>query len=125
MQKLLFVVLGGGCGALARYLVAGWAQRLAGSSFPFGTFTVNALGCLLFGFIWGLAENRAVLGPQARLLVLTGFMGAFTTFSTYAFESAGLLRAGQWAYALLNMVGQNVAGLVLVFAGLALARYAS
>lgn len=122
MQRILLIALGGSAGAVARYVAAGLTQRLAGGSFPLGTFVVNALGCLLFGLLWGIMEDRAAIGPQTRMMVLTGFMGAFTTFSTYAFESASLLRTGQWAYAAANIVGQNVLGIAFLFAGLALAR---
>jgi CrcB protein len=118
----MLIALGGGAGALSRYIVAGTAQRLGGGSFPAGTFVVNALGCLLFGLIWGLFEDRAAIGPQTRLMVLTGFLGAFTTFSTYAFESAALLRDGQWLYAFLNIAGQNALGIALLMSGLMLAR---
>ena len=124
MQKLMLIALGGSAGALSRYIVAGATQRLAGGSFPLGTFVVNALGCLLFGLLWGLMEDRAAIGPQTRVMVLTGFMGAFTTFSTFAFESASLLRTGQWAYAFINIIGQNVLGLTCLFVGLMLARLA-
>lgn len=119
-QKLLYLALAGGLGALSRYGLAGLVQRLAGGSFPLGTFAVNILGCFLFGLVWGVLEHR--LGPQFRVVVLTGFMGAFTTFSTYAFESATLMQHGQWGWALANLAGQNVLGLALLFAGLALGR---
>ncbi|WP_028587081.1 fluoride efflux transporter CrcB [Desulfocurvus vexinensis] len=122
MEKLVLLGLAGALGALSRYGLAGLVQRLAGGSFPAGTFVVNMVGCLLFGLVWGLAEDRAGLGPQARAVVLTGFLGAFTTFSTFMFESAALLRSSQWAYALLNIGGQNLIGLACLLAGLALAR---
>ncbi|MCK9240079.1 CrcB family protein [Desulfocurvus sp.] len=122
MEKLVLLGLAGGLGALARYGLAGLVQRLAGGSFPAGTFVVNMAGCLLFGLAWGLLEDRAGLGPQARAVVLTGFLGAFTTFSTFMFESAALLRSSQWAYAALNIGGQNLLGLACLLAGLALAR---
>lgn len=123
VDKLIWLGLAGGAGALSRYGLAGLVHRVAGGAFPAGTFVVNMAGCLLFGLVWGVLEDRAALPPQVRVVVLTGFMGAFTTFSTYVFESASLLRDGQWAYALVNMAGQNLAGLALLFAGLALARY--
>lgn len=122
LTKMLYLSLGGAAGTLSRYWLSGVAQRLAGSSFPIGTFAVNMLGCLLFGTIWGIFENRMLPGSGIRLLVLTGFMGAFTTFSTYMFETAELVKYGQMALALLNVVGQSVAGLILVLAGIALGR---
>ncbi|MGE4298686.1 MAG: fluoride efflux transporter CrcB [Desulfovibrionaceae bacterium] len=122
MHKLLLIAAAGGCGSLARYGLAGLVQRLAGSDFPYGTFAVNITGCLLFGAVWGVLENRMGLGPQVRVIVLTGFMGAFTTFSTFAFESAALLQHGQWLPAAANIAGQNLLGITMIFAGLMAGR---
>lgn len=122
LTKILYLSLGGTAGTLSRYWLSGFAQRLAGSSFPLGTLAVNLLGCLLFGTLWGLFENRMLPGSEIRILVLTGFMGAFTTFSTYMFETAELVKYGQMAMAMLNIIGQSVAGLVLILAGIALGR---
>jgi fluoride exporter len=120
VEKLLMLALAGGAGALSRYGLAGLVQRLAGGAFPLGTFVVNALGCFFFGMIWGALETR--LGPQFRVVVLTGFMGSFTTFSTYAFESVTLAQHGQWLLALANVLGQNVLGLSMLVLGLVLGR---
>lgn len=122
LTKLIYLSLGGAAGTLSRYWLSGVAQRLAGSAFPYGTFAVNILGCLLFGTVWGFFENRLLPGSEVRLLVLTGFMGAFTTFSTYMFETAELVKFGQMALALVNVVGQSLAGLALVMLGIALGR---
>lgn len=122
LTKTLYLCAGGAAGTLSRYWLSGMAQRLAGGSFPLGTFAVNMLGCLLFGAVWGFFESRMLPGSEVRLLVLTGFMGAFTTFSTYMFETAELVKLGQIAMALLNVVGQSVAGLALVLVGIALGR---
>ena len=122
LTKILYLSAGGAAGTLSRYWLSGVAQRLLGSSFPMGTFAVNMLGCLLFGAVWGFFENRMMPGSEVRLLVLTGFMGAFTTFSTYMFETAELVKLGQIASALLNVVGQSAAGLILVLLGIALGR---
>ncbi|BDQ32493.1 putative fluoride ion transporter CrcB [Pseudodesulfovibrio portus] len=122
LTKILYLCVGGAAGTLSRYWLSGVAQRLAGGSFPAGTFAVNMLGCLLFGAIWGFFENRILPGSEVRLLFLTGFMGAFTTFSTYMFETAGLVKLGQITAALGNVVGQSVAGLALVILGIALGR---
>jgi CrcB protein len=121
-QNLVLLACAGGVGALCRYGLAGLAQRLAGERFPLGTHVVNLLGCLLFGLVWGWLENRVGFSPQTRAVVLTGFLGAFTTFSTFAFETAGLLQGGQVAAAVLNVGAQTVLGVALVLAGLALAR---
>ncbi len=107
---------------MSRYWLSGAVQRLAGTSFPLGTFAVNMLGCLLFGAVWGFFENRLLPGSEIRFLFLTGFMGAFTTFSTYMFETAELVKLRQMLMALLNVVGQSLAGLILVLIGIALGR---
>jgi CrcB protein len=122
LTKILYLCAGGAAGTLSRYYLSGVIQRLAGGSYPVGTFAVNMLGCLLFGAVWGYFENRLMAGSEVRLLALTGFMGAFTTFSTYMFETAELVKFGQMAMALLNVVGQSAIGLVLVLAGIALGR---
>ncbi|WP_272699970.1 fluoride efflux transporter CrcB [Desulfovibrio sp. Fe33] len=120
--KILYLSLGGAAGTLSRYFLSGMVQRLAGGSFPAGTFAVNLAGCLLFGTVWGIFENRLLPGSEVRLLILTGFMGAFTTFSTYMFETGTLVKSGQMAMAMVNVVGQSVAGLALVLTGIALGR---
>tara|TARA_Y100001954_G_scaffold238583_1_gene306944 strand:+ start:116632 stop:117009 length:378 start_codon:yes stop_codon:yes gene_type:complete len=122
LMKILSLCIGGAAGTLSRYWLSGVAQRMVGGSFPLGTFTVNIVGCLLFGIVWGFFENRLLPGSEIRLLCLTGFMGAFTTFSTYMFETAELVKFGQVAMAMLNVVGQSVAGLVFVLLGIALGR---
>ena len=122
MQRFLWIGAGGALGALARYTVSGWVQRWGGYDFPWGTLVVNAVGCFLFGVIWSLAEDRLIVNVETRLFVLTGFLGAFTTFSTYLFETGALLRDTQWSSAVLNLLGQNSIGLIGVFLGLSLGR---
>jgi CrcB protein len=97
-------------------------RRLAAERFPLGTLAVNLIGCLLFGLVWGWLEPRLGFSAQTRTVLLTGFLGAFTTFSTFAFETATLLQGGQTAAAALNVTLQTVLGVALVLAGLALAR---
>lgn len=122
MQKLALIALAGSLGTLARYGLAGLVQRWAGLGFPWGTAAVNVLGSFCFGLVWTLAAERAALSPETRAVVLTGFMGAFTTFSTFMFETGELVRAGQWLLAVANVAGQSVLGLAAVFGGWALAR---
>src|SRR6185295_6448996 len=102
--------------------LGGAVQRLAGAGFPWGTLVVNALGCLLFGVVWTLAEERLVIGGETRLIVLVGFMGAFTTFSTFAFETAAMLRDAEWVLAAGNLLAQNVLGVACFFVGTAIGR---
>lgn len=122
VRKILLLSLAGAAGTLARYSLAGIVQRLSGSDFPFGTFAVNMAGCLLFGLVWGVLENRAGLSGEWRLVALVGFMGAFTTFSSYMYETAALLRVGQILLATANVAGQTAAGLGLMLLGMALGR---
>ncbi len=117
---LLYLALAGGLGALARYGLAGLIQR--DSMFPWGTFAVNALGCFLFGALWSAMEHRLSISTETRAIVLTGFLGAFTTFSTFMFETANLLRDSQWLAAIANVIGQNTLGLAAVILGMAVGR---
>ena len=87
-----------------------------------GRFIVNAIGCFLFGVIWSLAEERLLLDAGSRAVILTGFMGAFTTFSTFIFETGELIRADQWLLAIGNLGGQMVVGLVFLFIGIGVGR---
>ncbi len=119
VQKLLLIAVAGGLGALSRYSLAGFVQKAFGSGFPYGTMTVNITGCLIAGFLWALAENRLNLGGEARAFVFVGFMGAFTTFSTFILETGELMRNGEWMLAGVNMAVQNLVGVVMFFAGLA------
>lgn len=122
MKDLAWIALAGAVGTVSRYAVAGWAQKLGGARFPWGTLAVNMIGCFLFGLIFALAEERFVLSSRVRIIFLTGFMGAFTTFSTFGFETAGMVRDGQWTLALTNLAVQNIGGVVFVLLGFALAR---
>jgi CrcB protein len=121
-QRVAMLALFGAAGTIARYFLHLFVQRMHGTQFPWGTFAVNALGCLAFGIVWGLAEHRALVGPQTRLFVLVGFMGAFTTFSSYAFETAQLIETGRWLWAGGNFALQNAVGVSLVFVGIALGK---
>lgn len=121
-QRVALLALFGAAGTISRYFLHLFVQRMHGTQFPWGTFAVNALGCLAFGIVWGLAEHRALVGPQTRLFVLVGFMGAFTTFSSYAFETAQLIETGRWLWASGNLVLQNAVGISLVFVGIALGK---
>ncbi len=122
MQKLVWLFIAGGLGVLARFGLGGLVQRYYSGSFPLGTFVINVLGCFSFGIIWSLAEERMVISGETRFLLLTGFMGAFTTFSTYAFETSGLMRDSEWLLAAGNVLGQTFLGLVAIIVGMAIGR---
>lgn len=122
MRQALLIAALGAAGSLSRYAVSGWAYRAFGAGFPYGTLVVNGIGSLLLGFLMhvGLVSD---LVPQAlRTALAVGFLGAFTTYSTFAYETVRYLEDGAWWPALAN-VGANLAfGLVAAAGGLALGR---
>jgi len=122
VKNLLLVGAGGFLGSVLRYVAGGAVQAAARHvPFPWGTLAVNAAGCLLIGLLGGLAETRHVLGPEQRLFLITGFLGGFTTFSAYGFETYYLVRVGEPGLAAANALGQVALGLACVWAGHALA----
>ncbi len=122
--RLLWVGSGGFLGAIVRYLLSGWVYRFTGDAIlPYGTLAVNLLGCLLIGFLMGLAEEYGFFSPQARLFILVGFLGSFTTFSTFGYETLVLLRSYTLLYGLGNMALHLVGGLAGVWIGLILAGF--
>ncbi len=116
--KLLYLCISGALGTVSRYALAGAVYRILGTGFPHGTFVVNMAGCFFIGLLAVLSEKKFVLGPEARLFLMIGFCGAFTTFSTFILESAQLIRAGEAGKAFLN-VGASVAlGFILLWLGM-------
>ena len=117
-MKTLLVGCGGFLGSIGRYLLVGAVHRIVQSPvFPFGTLLVNVSGCLAIGFLGGLAEERGLLSPEARVFLLIGVLGGFTTFSSFGYETFQLLRDGEMLPALLNVLLQVGLGLVGVWAG--------
>ena len=121
MTNVLVVAISGGIGACSRYGLNIALGRALGTGFPWATFAANVLGCLGFGLFYALFEKRGVR-PEVALAVLTGFMGAFTTFSTYWFDTQQLLESGRYGVAALNFVGQNALGFIALVAGLFIGR---
>ncbi len=117
-RSFFFVGIGGALGAMGRYGLALVADRVVGTAFAWGTLVANLLGCLLIGFALALADARVVLGPSERLFFMTGFLGALTTFSTYALESVLFAKSGAWSTAFLNIFMNHLLGIVLVLVGL-------
>ncbi len=113
VATLAALIVGGVAGTLARYFLGGAVYGLTGTSFPYGTLVVNLSGCLLIGVFDRWALGRGLLSPTARLLLMTGFCGAYTTFSTLILETSALLDAGQLGRALVNFLGSGLLGLVL------------
>ena len=122
-QRLALLAVAGAAGTLARYgLAAAIARWQPLATFPWGTLAVNAVGCFLFGLVWSLAEERMLIGSSTRLILLAGFMAAFTTFSSFAFETTYLVREMHYLPAAANVLAQNVGGMALVLLGMGLAR---
>jgi CrcB protein len=122
LKTLTLLSLAGASGTLARFGLASAVLKLRGAGFPWGTLVVNAVGCLLFGFLSTLADERGAISQETRVVMTTGFLGAFTTFSTFAWETTQLGRAGQPLPAILNVVAQVALGLVLAIVGSLAAR---
>ncbi len=121
-RQLIAVALGGAAGAVLRWLMASGIQKMAGGAFPWGTFAVNAVGSFLLGFLFVWLIERSTVSELVRLAVTVGFLGAFTTFSTYSLESIRLLQEGAFALAFGNIMGQVVVCLLLTWLGVQLAR---
>ena len=123
MNRYLLIAAGAALGANARYLVGVWAGNYLGADFPYGTLIVNIIGSFVLGFLLTLGTEQLQLSPEARLFLAVGFLGSFTTFSSYAVESMNLWReAGLWR-GLLNIAGNNLVGLFSAILGTALARW--
>ena len=122
ITKILCMAAAGAVGTLARAGLSALLQRAAGPGFPWGTAGVNLLGCFLFGLVWAMTEHGFRSAADVRLVVLTGFMGAFTTFSTFVFECGELGQTGRYAACIANMALQNAFGLACLFVGMALGR---
>lgn len=122
MKAILLVALGGAVGSVARYKLSGLVlQHTLDWRFPAGTFAVNVLGCLVAGFLAGLAEKHDLLSADMRVLLFAGLLGGFTTFSAFGLETMFLLKRGDYAIALANVVVSVVAGLLALWLGLGLA----
>jgi CrcB protein len=117
--NLLLIAIGGAIGSVLRYLLSTVVLRASGAQFPFGTFTVNIVGCIVFGAIVGMASTRPFFTPALRAFLLTGLLGGFTTFSSFAYESVVLVQDRRVLAAAANIVGQIVAGLMGLWAGYA------
>jgi len=122
LEKILLISAGAALGANARYWVGLWAAQKWGVGFPVGTLLINLSGSLLLGFFLTLATQRLLIDPRWRLLFAVGFLGAYTTFSTYTYESLELILQGQWAAGLANLLGSTLAGILAAAAGVYLAK---
>jgi CrcB protein len=120
-MKMLLVAVGGAIGSMSRYQIGAMVlARTETWAFPLGTFLVNVLGCLIAGILIGVAEYRDFLTLEMRLLVFTGFLGGFTTFSAFGVESVALIERGQYAMAATYVISSVLVGLGALFAAIKL-----
>ena len=122
MQNYLIIGAGGFLGAIARYAAAYWIGQKLGRIFPLGTFIVNVSGCFLIGLLMTLFTERFMINPQWRLFLVVGFLGAYTTFSTFEYETGALLKDGEWIISGMNVVLSVIAGFVALKIGDIIAR---
>lgn len=122
MQKVLLIGLAGLVGTLGRYALSGIIARRFGETFPTGTLVVNVAGCFLAGFLFYLMQERFLVNDTTRMVVMIGLLGGFTTFSSFGLQTFTLLRDGEIWFAAMNLVGSNLLGLLMVWAGYTLAK---
>jgi CrcB protein len=125
LQNYLYIAAGGALGSLARYWVGSAVANRMGTRFPYGTFIVNISACLILGFFLTLLGKRPGVGPEWRFLIPIGFVGAYSTFSTFEWETFSNLQTGAFLIAGLYVVSSCVLGLVAVWCGMLLARLCS
>lgn len=109
-------------GTLGRYALSGFVARRFGETFPTGTLVVNVAGCFLAGFLFYLMQERFLVSDTTRMVVMIGLLGGFTTFSSYGLQTFTLLRDGEIWFAAMNLIGSNLLGLLMVWAGYTLAK---
>ena len=122
MFDLIWVALGGGAGAVARYSLGAWVIARVGASFPFHTLLINVTGSLAIGVLLVVLTERLVANPAWRLLLVVGFLGGYTTFSTYTLEVLALVEQGDWLPAVWYVLGSNGLGLLATYLGIVVAR---
>jgi CrcB protein len=123
MVSFLWVCLGGALGSGLRYLLAGWVQRLSNGPFPQGTLTVNLIGSFLLGGLMHVSLTSDLLTPNARLALTTGFLGGFTTYSTFSYETLQLMQEGSLGLAFVNATVTLTTCLAACYFGLVLSRW--
>jgi CrcB protein len=122
MTQALLVGFGGAIGSVFRYYVGQWSLRLMGPHFPWGTLTVNVVGCFVIGLLAEMISHRFDASPELRLLLITGFLGGFTTFSAFSLDAISLFERGAIASAAIYTVASVGLSMAAVFAGLAVMR---
>lgn len=122
MRIVLLLAGAGALGSLSRYGLGGLVQRIGGSGFPYGTLVINVLGSMAVGFIMQIALNSNVMTVTTRIVITIGFLGAFTTFSSFSYETVRLLENDAWLSAILNIGGNLGLGILATVFGLAVGK---
>lgn len=122
MEKILWISIGAVLGANLRYWIGDWAAQRFGSGFPYGTMIINLTGSFLLGLIVSMSMEHFIIDPRLRLLLTIGFLGSYTTFSTYAYESIALISQGQWGLGLFNLLGSSLLGALFAVLGIWLGK---
>ena len=122
MKEIIYIAIGGAIGAIARYMVSGIAYNYFGTGFPWGTLTVNLIGTFFMGFLWTFFDRMSFF-PEIKVFVFIGFFGAFTTFSTYGFETLNFLHEKEIKLAVINFLANNIIGIGFVYLGMMVSKY--
>jgi len=122
VEKILWISIGAVLGANLRYWVGDWAAQRFGSGFPYGTMLVNLTGSFLLGLLVSLTLEHFIIDPRLRILLTIGFLGSYTTFSTFAYESVTLISQGQWGLGIFNLLGSSVLGALFAVLGIWLGK---
>jgi len=122
MSKYVELVIGGSVGTIARYSVAGLVYSIFGTTFPYGTLVVNLTGCFIIGFLSTLAEEKFLLGSSVRVMLMMGFCGAYTTFSSLILETNNLVHDGEMVRAFMNLFISVLAGFIIFRIGVLVAE---
>ena len=121
-MEYVWVGVGGFAGANVRYVLGAWIGNRLGAGFPYGTFFINLSGSLLIGVILTLLTEQLVVDPLWRRLIVIGFLGGYTTFSSYSYEALALIEQGSWNRALSYVIASNILGLFACYLGIIMAR---
>ncbi len=122
LRTILIVGAGGFIGSALRYIVQVVMEKSLGSTFPWGTFVANILGCFIIGVVFAIAEKGNLMNPEWRIFLAVGFCGGFTTFSAFAYNNLNLLKENSIHYLLLNIGGSLILGILAVYLGIILIR---
>lgn len=122
MLSIILVAVGGGLGAVARYLVSTWAAARLGSGFPYGTLIVNVVGCFIIGLFMSLMLERVVINPYLRLFFVVGFVGGLTTFSSFSYETLRLLEEADIMHSFANIGLNMFIGFLATWLGIAMGK---